>query len=93
VKVIRRGGIAGIPVYANFDTAELPPEQSKVVEAKLLAITEQEPAEPGPPDRFVYHFVLGDQEPGRNLIVHGHLLPRELRPLVDHVRQNGKPGS
>jgi hypothetical protein len=94
VKVVRRGGLAGIPLRGEIDTAELPPEQARLAEAALHALPAQGAEAPVPhPDGFQYEIAFSPQAGAeRSMLVNEGELPEELRPVIQTAMGRGTLG-
>jgi hypothetical protein len=90
VQVVRRGGLAGVALHGEADTAELGGHQADTAEAALKKLTERQvAAQVGNPDSFQYEIAL----PGHTSIVldESQVTP-ELQPLLDLAMTRGKLG-
>ena len=54
VRVVRRGGLAGIPLRGEVETDELPADQAQAIVASLHALPDKPAAAPSHPDGFQY---------------------------------------
>lgn len=88
IQVVRRGGIAGVTLRGEADTAELA-ATSGDTEKLLRALPSGDPAAPGRPDRFRYEITVTDG--GRSQTAHFNEgeLPEGLRPVVDAALARG----
>jgi len=88
IQVVRRGGIAGVTLRGEADTAELAGAGGDAEEL-LRALPSGDPAAPGRPDRFRYEITV--TEAGRSQTAHFNEdeLPKSLRPVVKAVLANG----
>jgi hypothetical protein len=94
IRVTRRGGIAGIPLRGEIDTAELPPDQARLAEEALhtLPVTAAE-APPHHPDGFQYEIAFSPtQGPARSMMIDEAEVPDGLRPLIDSAMGRGTLG-
>jgi hypothetical protein len=94
IKVTRRGGIAGIPLRGEIDTAELPPDQARLAEQTLHTLTDTAAeAPPRHPDGFQYEIAFS---PGhglaRSMMLDETDVPDGLRPLIDTAMGRGTLG-
>jgi hypothetical protein len=95
VQIKRRGGLAGVTLHADVDTAELgEPTAAKVDDALARLPTGTgstagaHPDAPRHPDAFRYEITIpGRAEP---VSVHEHDLPSELEPLIKLVPKVGR---
>lgn len=93
VHITRRGGIAGIPLSAEFDTGTLDVEQAALVEKAVMQIVRSQDATRRPPphpDAFEYEIAL--PEHGEAARIAESDMPAELRPLMKKLAPRGKPG-
>jgi len=88
IQVVRRGGIAGVTLRGEADSAELAGVGGDTEEL-LRALPSGGPAAPGRPDRFRYEIIV--TEAGRSQTAHFNEdeLPQSLRPVVKAVLANG----
>ena len=88
IQVVRRGGIAGVTLRGEADTAELAGVGGDTEEL-LRALPSGGPAAPGRPDRFRYEITV--TEAGRSQTAHFNEdeLPERLRPVVHAALANG----
>jgi len=88
IQVVRRGGIAGVTLRGETDTAELA-GAGRDTEELLRALPSGGPAVPGRPDRFRYEITV--TEAGRSQTAHFNEgeLPEGLRPVVKAVLDRG----
>jgi hypothetical protein len=90
IRIRRRGGIAGVTLRAEVDTAELDSATAARVEAALARL----PCTAGSvsarhPDAFEYEIGLPDQ--GEAVSLGEHDVPPDLQPLVELVTRVGTP--
>ncbi len=102
IELARSGGLAGITVRSSLDTAELPSEEARRVEALLdevdLTALPAPGPRPGAVDRFQYDLAITRGGQRQEVSVGEKELTPALRRLVQEVlarRQGGKgrPGS
>lgn len=92
VKLVRSGGIAGLNMVASMDSADLPPDQQKVVSTLLTKDLRSSGASPpGAADQFTYQLEIqhGDQTVRRQWSepeVHD-----TVRPLLSTLTRQGTP--
>jgi emfourin len=92
VQIKRRGGIAGVILYADLATTELDDETAARVEQAVDRLIDQPPAPSQPePDRFYYEITLPNR--GRSVSVAEHELPNDMRPLIEMLSKVGTVGS
>lgn len=93
VKVTRRGGIAGVALYAGLDTAQLAAAEASRAEAALRDLPWGRPAaEPTGADRFRYEMVIVEGDHERRVELGEGEIPDALRPLLDLLRDHGRIG-
>jgi hypothetical protein len=91
IAVTRTGGIAGVPLAVEVDTARLAPEVATRVERSVTRLLDAAAAAPPPhPDAFSYRIGLADDPSGRVAVVHEGQVPPELHPLVEAVSERGR---
>jgi hypothetical protein len=85
IQVVRRGGIAGVTLRGETDSAELAGDAEEL----LRSLPSGDPASPGRPDRFRYEIIV--TEAGRSQTAHFNEdeLPKSLRPVVDAALARG----
>jgi hypothetical protein len=97
LRLRRTGGIAGLPLEAALDTADLAPSEAAPVLAALEApevAALQDAAPPvGPPDAFGYELEVTRGARTRTLRFGELDMPESLRPLVALLRSRAKPAS
>lgn len=88
IQVVRRGGIAGVTLRGEADTAELAGAGGDAEEL-LRSLPSGDPAAPGRPDRFRYEITV--TEAGRSQTAHFNEdeLPESLRPVVHAALASG----
>jgi hypothetical protein len=88
IQVRRRGGLAGIALCADLDTAELGVQTAARVEnavAQLLATTATSPTPK--PDAFEYEITVPGS--GDSVLVAEDELPTDLEPLIQKLSEVG----
>ena len=94
VRVVRRGGLAGIPLRGEVDTAEFSGDQAKAIESILRGLPfDKPPAPPRHPDGFQYALEFPD--PGgqsRSITLDESEVGDDLRPLILAALQRGTIG-
>ena len=99
LRLRRTGGIAGVPVEAAIDTADLAPGEAEPILAALDAARLDAPegpaggagGPPGPPDAFGYELEVTRGDRTRRLLFGDLDMPESLRPLVGMLRSRAKP--
>jgi hypothetical protein len=94
VQVTRRGGLAGIPLHGELETAELPPEQARAAEEALRQLpADRAPSPPTHPDAFQYDIAFSDAGVGaRTVTLDETELTDDLRPIIDTAMSRGTLG-
>jgi hypothetical protein len=91
VRVERRGGIAGIPMTADVDTAELGRDRAERAE-EVLRSSPVAPSGPPVPDGFRFHLSLPDSGSDSEVaVVDERHVPDALRPLLDLAATRAAP--
>ena len=89
--IIRRlGGIAGVTLQTQLDTAELPAGQAPQVEGAFHALAGQTPPEPPRPDAFRYEITRLDDPDSASVLIDEHRVPPELEGLIERVAESGE---
>src|SRR4051794_33520315 len=101
LRLRRTGGIAGLPVEAALDTADLEPGEAEPILAALDAVPLDSPEiarlagggapAPGPPDAFGYELDVTRGAETRRLRFGELDMPESLRALVALLRSRAKP--
>jgi len=88
IQVVRRGGIAGVTLRGQADTAELGGVGGDTEEL-LRSLPSGDPVAPGRPDRFRYEITVTDA--GRSQTAHFNEdeMLEGLRPVVKAVFDHG----
>jgi len=94
VRVVRRGGLAGIAVTGEVDTGELPAEQAKAVEDRLHRLPLDKPTPPpGHPDGFQYALEFpGPRGESRSITLDESEVDDNLRPVIQKAMERGTLG-
>jgi hypothetical protein len=99
LRLRRTGGLAGLPVEAALDTADLEPGEAEPILAALDAARLDSPEiarlggapPPGPPDAFGYELEVTRGADTRRLRFGELDMPDSLRPLVALLGSRAKP--
>jgi Emfourin len=83
IQVVRRGGIAGVTLRGEADSAELAGAE------EVLRSLPSGPASPGRPDRFRYEITVTEGERSQTAHFNEDELPEGLRPVVKAVLASG----
>ena len=94
VRVVRHGGLAGIQLRGEVDTAELPADQARAAEDRLQNLPTDKPAAPpSHPDGFQYALEFsGAGGESRTVTLDEAEIGDDLRPLVQAAMQRGTLG-
>jgi emfourin len=94
VKVVRRGGLAGVALRGEADTAELGGPQADTAEAELKKLTDKRvTAQVGHPDGFQYEIAFpGDDAGHTSIVLDESQVTPELQPLLDLAMARGRLG-
>ena len=88
IQVVRRGGIAGVTLRGEADSAELAGADGDV-DNLLRSLPYGRPESPGRPDRFRYEITVTDGERSQTAHFNEDELPEGLRPVVKAVLASG----
>jgi hypothetical protein len=94
VRVVRRGGLAGIALRGEVDTTQLGPDQAKAVEDVLHELPSDKPAAaPQHPDGFQYDIAFSGAggEP-HSVSLDEAEVSDQLRPLIEAALKGGTLG-
>jgi hypothetical protein len=90
LRIRRLGGLAGVTLQAQLDTAELPPGQAAEVEQAIRALAGKAPAGPPHPDGFRYEITpLEGAERAAVLVDQGEV-PPAIKVLIEAVAEAGQ---
>jgi len=94
VRVVRRGGLAGIPLRGEVDTAEFSGDQAKTIESILHGLPfDKPPAPPRHPDGFQYAVEFPDVGgESRSITLDESEVDDDLRPLIRKAMERGTLG-
>jgi hypothetical protein len=91
VRVVRRGGFAGIAMTATLDTSELADDDAVGAEAALAELDGDAPApEPPHPDAFQYEIATEQEGMARSVVLNEGDVPDALRPLLDEAMKRAE---
>lgn len=91
VDITRRGGIAGVALHAELDTAALAAPDVSRVEAALRDLPwDRSATGPIEADRFRYEMVTVDYDRQRRVVLGESEIPDALRPLVALLTDHGQ---
>ncbi len=88
IQVVRRGGIAGVTLRGEADSAELAGAAGDADEL-LRSLPSRPPPPPGRPDRFRYEITVTDGERSQTAHFNEDELPEGLRPVVKAALAHG----
>jgi hypothetical protein len=101
LRLRRTGGLAGLPVEAAIDTADLAPDDAEPILAAvdaarldapdIAALEQGASPPPGPPDAFAYELEVTRGGRTQRLRFGEHDMPESLGPLVGLLRSRAKP--
>ena len=93
VQITRRGGLAGIPLSAELDTASFQQDTAAQLEQALreLLARGKHRTVPTHPDAFEYEISLPER--GQSTRVGESELPPQLQPLLQRLATEGQLGS
>ena len=85
VHITRRGGLAGIPMRGDIETAELPPDQARLAEEALDRLpVDAPPAAPRHPDGFQYEIAFSPRDgASRSTVIDEAEVSDALRPVIE----------
>ena len=93
VRVVRRGGLAGIPMRGEGDTAEFPGDQAKAIEDRLRRAVDKPAAAPSHPDAFQYALEFTDAGgESRAVTLDESEVSDALRPFIQRAMERGTLG-
>jgi hypothetical protein len=88
IQIRRRGGFAGIALYAELDTAELGGQTAARVEDAVARLLASAGTPPTPkPDAFEYEITVPGS--GESVSVAEHEVPSDLEPLIQKLSEAG----
>ena len=91
VRVVRRGGFAGIAMTATLDTSDLADDEASGAEAALAELDAEAPApEPPYPDAFQYEIATEQEGTARSVVLNEGDVPDALRPLLDEAMKRAE---
>ena len=89
VQIRRRGGLAGVTLRADFDTAELGSQTAGRVEDAVGRLLKGPRTASTPrPDAFEYEITVPGH--GAPVVVGEHDLPSDLEPLIERLPKVGQ---
>jgi hypothetical protein len=93
VTVVRRGGLAGVPMRGEVDTASLPTGTASAATNALQKLpTGKPPAPPRHPDGFQYEIAYSVGGATRSLHLDETEVPDELQPVIEAAMENATIG-
>jgi hypothetical protein len=94
VRVVRRGGLAGIPMRGEIETAEFSPDQAKAIEDRLNGLPgDKLTAAPSHPDGFQYALEFpGPGGESRLIALDESEVGDDLRPVIQKAMERGRLG-
>jgi len=94
VRVVRRGGLAGIALRGEVDTVELTQDLARAIEDLLYGLpVDKPPAAPRHPDGFQYAIEFPDAGGvPRSVMLDESEVSDDLRPLIQKAMEHGTLG-
>jgi hypothetical protein len=94
VRVVRRGGLAGIPMRGEIETSELPAQQAALADAALRGLpADAAPAPPHHPDGFQYEIAFSPADgASRSMLIDEAEVSDALRPVIDSAMDHATLG-
>ena len=93
VRVVRRGGLAGISLSGEVDTSEFPGDQAKAIEDRLRSLPTDKAAAPGHPDGFQYTIEFAEAGgESRSVALDESEIADDLRPVIQKAMERGTLG-
>jgi hypothetical protein len=90
VRVRRLGGIAGVTLRADLDTAELPGGSAPEVDRALAGLDWERGSGPPHPDAFRYELTRLDDPQRPSVVLNEDEVPPKLSPLIDAANAAGE---
>jgi hypothetical protein len=90
LRIRRLGGLAGVTLHKELDTADLPGESASQVEAAVRNLDQYASAQAPQPDAFRYEITQLDHPRQASVLLNERDVPAELRPLVEAVSKEGE---
>jgi len=90
LKIRRLGGIAGVALQAQFDTAELSAGEASRVEGAVRALAGRAPSGPPLPDTFRYEITRLENPDSAPVLLDERDVPPELEGLIERVSESGE---
>ena len=93
VRVVRRGGLAGISLTGEVDTSEFSDDQARAIEERLRGLSADKAAVPSHPDGFQYALEFpGTGGDSRSVTLDESEIGDDLRPLIQKAMERGTLG-
>lgn len=94
IRIERSGGFAGIPLFNEMDTKELPPSlvhiAEKIIEAKKISSLPMKSRPKGSADHYTYKISIQDGTNLRIIECNQYDIKDDLKSLVKYVERNSK---
>jgi hypothetical protein len=90
LQIRRLGGIAGVTLRAQVDTAQMPAEQAARMDHAIRDLTGNASIEPLRPDAFRYEITQLDDPNQASILLNEHEIPAELHGLIDAFTESGE---
>jgi hypothetical protein len=89
VKVVRRGGLAGIAMRGEVDTTSLPGHAAAAAQRALAKLpANKAAAPPSHPDSFQYELAYSEGGSARLLCLDESEISDDLQPVIDAAMEN-----
>lgn len=94
IRIERSGGFAGIPLFKEMDTKELPPSLAhiaeKIIETKKISSLPMKSHPKGCADHYTYKISIQDGTNLRVIECNQYDIKDDLKSLVKYVERNSK---
>jgi hypothetical protein len=90
LRIRRLGGIAGVKLRTEIDTAELPSEQAARVEDAVRSLSGRPPSAPPRPDAFRYEITQLEDPDSPAVSIDERDTPPALTGLIEHLDRTGE---
>jgi hypothetical protein len=90
LQIRRLGGIAGVRLRTELDTAKLPAEQANRVEGAVRGLAERPPSAPPHPDAFRYEITQLEDPDSPVVSIEESNVPPDLTGLIEHLDRTGE---
>lgn len=90
LQIRRTGGIAGVTLRAQLDTAQMPAEQAAQVHHAIRDLAGHQDTAPPHPDAFRYEITQLDDPGQAPIVLNEHAIPAELHELIHGATAAGE---